>query len=354
MERIKQMLISPDITVKQAMKKMDEAGGKILFAVAESNRLVGCVTDGDIRRYILKGRHLGGPVSELLNHSPITITERISKKEAKNLMVTKAIECLPIVNEKGEIVSAIHWRDLFDNNKSSAELTGVPVVIMAGGAGSRLAPITNFLPKPLIPIGDKPIIEKIAEKFSAFGCRDFYMSVNFKANILKAYFSELKPDFRIHYVQEKKPLGTIGALHLLKKKFKKSFFVSNCDILIEADYSDIYRTHVNDGNDITLVVSMKHYTIPYGICEIGGKGKLKGIAEKPEYDFLVNTGLYVMNPEVLRDIPVGKLYHATHLITDYVKKGKKIGVYPISENSWFDMGEWQEMRKMLEKFGKGQ
>ncbi|OGR69933.1 MAG: hypothetical protein A2089_11310 [Elusimicrobia bacterium GWD2_63_28] len=351
MEKIRHMLISPDITVKQAMKKMDESAEKIVFAVNESGVLVGCVTDGDMRRYILKGLPLGGNVSKVLNISPITITEGATKKSARELMVSKSVECLPVVDLNGKIVSAMRWRDLFDGKKQTAVLKGVPVVIMAGGTGSRLSPITNFLPKPLIPIGDKPIIEKIMEKFSAFGCRDFSISVNFKANILKAYFSELKHDFRIRYAQEKKPLGTIGSLQLLKKQLAKPFFVSNCDIIIEADYADIYASHVASKNDITLVVSMKHYTIPYGICEMGINGKFKGIAEKPEYDFLVNTGLYVMSPSVLKDIPVDKLYHATHLIADYLKRSKKVGVYPISENSWFDMGEWQEMNRMLKRFG---
>ena len=139
---------------------------------------------------------------------------------------------------------------------------------------------------------------------------------------------------------------------MLKGKIKRPFFVSNCDILIEADYSDIYKFHRENKNKITMIVSMKHYTIPYGVCEISNGGALKGIKEKPEYDYLVNTGLYVMDPDVINDIPKNKFYHVTDLIADYTKRKKKIGVYPISEKSWFDMGEWQEFQKMFKKFGK--
>ena len=249
------------------------------------------------------------------------------------------------------MVSVVRWLDLFEKNILNDKLSGVPTVIMAGGAGSRLAPVTAFLPKPLMPIGDKPIAELIMERFSGFGCKDFYLSVNFKANLLRTYFNEFRHMYNISYIQEPKPLGTAGSLHLLKGRVKKSFFVSNCDVLIEADYSDIYRFHQQNKNAITLVVSIKHHTVPYGVCEIGEGGRLKGIKEKPEYDFLINTGLYVMSPDVIGDIPKDTPYHVTDLIADYTLRKRKIGVYPVSEKSWFDMGEWKEFQKMFKKFG---
>ncbi|HBW21934.1 MAG: hypothetical protein A2X28_01950 [Elusimicrobia bacterium GWA2_56_46] len=352
MEKIKNLMIASEITVKQALKKMDEAGAKILFVADDAKRLIGTVTDGDIRRHILKEGLLGVPVARIMNSEPVSLLEGYSKEEAKGIMVSKAIDYLPVVDKVGKVISAIRWLDLFEKNISNNELHGVMAIIMAGGTGSRLAPVTSFLPKPLIPIGDKPIAEMIMEKFLSFGCRDFYFSINFKGNLLKAYFNEFKHLFNISYLQEDKPLGTIGSLHMLKGKIKRPFFVSNCDILIEADYSDIYKFHRENKNKITMIVSMKHYTIPYGVCEISNGGALKGIKEKPEYDYLVNTGLYVMDPDVINDIPKNKFYHVTDLIADYTKRKKKIGVYPISEKSWFDMGEWQEFQKMFKKFGK--
>ncbi|MFH1074541.1 MAG: sugar phosphate nucleotidyltransferase, partial [Candidatus Firestonebacteria bacterium] len=224
------------------------------------------------------------------------------------------------------------------------------VVIMAGGEGTRLSPFTKILPKPLIPIGEKPIMEIIVDRFMAYGCRDFYVSVNYKASILKAYFSDFTQNCIIKFVQEEKPLGTIGSLCLFKEVLKTTFFVTNCDILIEADYADILKFHKSNKNLITMVVSMKHYTIPYGVCEIKNGGDLRGILEKPEYDFLVNTGMYLMEPQVVKDIPQNSYYNMNELINDYVHHNKKIGAYPISEKSWLDMGEFQELQKTLRKF----
>jgi dTDP-glucose pyrophosphorylase len=352
MKKTGNMLITAEITVKQALKRMDEAAEKILFVTDRDIRLVGTVTDGDIRRHILKEGSLNVSIASTMNPKPISIEVGFSKGDAKEIMVSKAIDCLPVVDKSGKVVSAIRWLDLFEKHLANNELRGVTAVIMAGGTGSRLAPVTSFLPKPLIPIGDKPIAEMIMEKFSGFGCKDFYFSINFKANLLKAYFNEFKHVFNVNYVQEGKPLGTIGSLHLIGGKIKKPFFVSNCDILIDADYADIYKFHRENKNKITMIVSMKHYTIPYGVCEIGFGGRLKSIREKPEYDFLVSTGFYVMEPDVIQDIPINKFYHVTDLIADYTKRKKKIGVYPVSEKSWFDMGEWQEFQKMFKKFGK--
>lgn len=352
MEKIKNLLVTSELTVKQALKKMDEAGEKILLVTDSGRRLIGTVTDGDIRRHILKEGSLGVSVSRIMNPAPIVLQEGFSKEEAKGVMISKTLDCLPILDKSGKVMSAIRWLDLFEKNVANRELQGVTAIIMAGGTGSRLAPVTSFLPKPLIPIGDKPIAEMIMDKFYSFGCKDFYFSVNFKANLLKAYFNEFKKLYNINYVQEDKPLGTIGSLHLLAGKVKQPFFVSNCDTLIEADFSDIYNFHRESKNKITMIVSMKHYTVPYGICEIANGGLLKGIKEKPEYDFLVSTGLYVMDPEVINDIPKDKFYHVTDLLGYYTKRKKKVGVYPISEKSWFDMGEWQEFQKMFKKFGK--
>jgi NDP-sugar pyrophosphorylase family protein len=214
----------------------------------------------------------------------------------------------------------------------------------------RLNPFTKILPKPLMPIGEKPIIEIIINRFFDYGCKDFYLSLNYKSNIIKAYFSDFEHEYKINYILENKPLGTAGSLHLLKNMIKKTFFVSNCDILIEADYADILKFHYQRKNKITLVSSMKNFTIPYGVCEIQNGGILKNIREKPEYDFLVNTGMYVVEAAVLADIPKNQFYNITELINDYLKKGEKVGVYPVSEKSWIDMGQFEALQETLKKF----
>ena len=350
MDRIRNIIIDPEISIKQALKKMDEAGKKVLFVVDKENTILGIVSDGDIRRWILKNRGLGEAISGVMNKEPVVLQGTHSKEDARKLMMLHGLECIPIIDETRKIVSAVWWLDIFGNNFKKHKSVNVPVVVMAGGEGARLSPFTNILPKPLMPIGEKPIIELIIEKFRESGCNDFYLSVNHKANILKAYFSDHKLDYNVHYIHEDKPLGTAGSLYLLRDVLDKTFFVSNCDILIEADYSDIVKFHKDSNNAITLVVSLKHYAIPYGICEFEDGGLLKKIKEKPEYDFLVNTGLYIMEKEVLSDIPEKKPYNMTDLLNDYIRRNKKIGIYPVSEKSWLDMGQFQELKNMLQKF----
>jgi len=177
----------------------------------------------------------------------------------------------------------------------------------------------------------------------------FYLSVNHKANIIKSYFEELNPEYNLEYLYEDKPLGTVGALKQLEGKIKDNLILTNCDIIIDTDYCDLYKHHIKNKNDITLVASVKHYNIPYGICKIENGGTLINIKEKPEYDFLVNTGMYVLNSDILQYIPKNEFFHITHLIEKIKKMGRKVGVYPISENSWVDTGEWAEYKKAVEK-----
>jgi NDP-sugar pyrophosphorylase family protein len=176
--------------------------------------------------------------------------------------------------------------------------------------------------------------------------------VNYKGRILKAYFEELQPDYNVIFVDENEPLGTAGSLQLLMGKFDKPFFVTNCDIIVKADYTSLYSFHKKEKNDITLVASAKEYIIPYGTCELNSDGHLSHINEKPKYDFLINTGLYVLSPEVLELIPKNKFYHITHLIEDAKKKGKKVGVFPIEDDAWIDVGQWAEYQKAIEQMLK--
>ena len=350
MERLKKILIKPGVSIKQALKQMDAMGKKTLVVVDDQNVLLGTLTDGDVRRWILKGKDLTQSVSHAMNPDPVTLSHDFEEEMAKQVMVKKCLECLPVVDNKKCVVSAVWWVDFFEKGIKSVKKLKTPVVIMAGGEGARLAPFTKILPKPLMPIGDKPIVEIIIDRFAEYGCNDFYLSVNFKANIIKAYFSDFEHSYKMNYIEEKQPLGTAGSLHFLKKKIKGTFFLSNCDILIEADYADILKFHRQEKNKITLVSSMKHFIVPYGVCEIENGGILKNIQEKPEYDFFVNTGMYVLDSAVLKNIPLNKIYHMTDLINDYLMKGEKIGVYPVSEKSWLDMGQFEALQEMMKKF----
>lgn len=351
MERINKVFISPDLHIKNALKKMDEAGEKILFAVGPGNVLLGALSDGDIRRWILKGGRLTAKASSVMNPKPHSLPEGYDPAEARRLVVEERFECVPVLDEKRRVKTAVWWFDFFKDKTQKAAKLGLPVVIMAGGKGTRLAPLTNILPKPLTPIGDSTITQHIIDRFAQYGCNKIYMSVNFKANLIKAYFSDAGPKYRIKFVEEKKPLGTAGSLYLLRRRVKTTFFLSNCDVMVDADYSDIVNFHRERRNKITIVGSMKHFTIPYGVCDIKSGGDLVSVREKPDYDFLVNTGMYVMEPELFAHIPDNRLMHMPELIEKCLAGKIKVGVYPISDKSWVDTGQWEQLQETLQRLG---
>ena len=226
---------------------------------------------------------------------------------------------------------------------------------MAGGKGQRLLPFTDILPKPLIPIQGKPIIDHIIELFEDTGIKNFFLTLNYKSKILKSYFrSQKNKNYKLNFVVEKKPLGTVGSLNLLKNKLETDFFSINCDIVVKHDLKQIYDFHKLNNNDLTIVTSPKTIKILYGVCESNAKGKLKSLTEKPVYNFFVNTGLYVFKKNVINLIPKNKEFGINDLIEKMKKEKKNIGVYPISPNSWFDVGQWSEYSKTNDFFKNDQ
>lgn len=218
---------------------------------------------------------------------------------------------------------------------------------MAGGKGTRLKPITNVIPKPLVPVGDKTILEVIMDQFEGIGCHKFYMSVNYKADMMEYYLSQLDHKYDIEFFMEDKPLGTIGSVSLLKGKITTPFFVSNCDSINEQDYRDVYDYHTNNHNDMTIVTMVKSFKIPYGVIETGEDGLMVNLKEKPEHTYMVNSGVYILNPELIDEIPEGEFFHITHLMEKVKACGGRVGCFPVSEDSWKDMGEWPEYLKMI-------
>ena len=346
---MKNITVKPDITIRQAMKKLSQLGEKCLVIIDEKNTLLGTLSDGDLRKAILKGVGVSDSIHDIYQSKPsVLIKGKYTLDVVKKLFTKNKFDLIPVIDEKGKLVDILLWENVFKNEKyQQNEKLDVPVVIMAGGKGTRLEPFTKVLPKPLVPIHEKPVIEHILERFTDVGVNEFILTVNYKARIMKAFFEELKPDFSVDFVEEQEPLGTAGSLRLLKNRFDTPFFVTNCDIIIKANYPDLYAFHQNNSYDITLVASMKNFTIPYGTIELNGEGHLKNISEKPEYDFLVNTGLYVLNPNILQLIPENKLYHITNLIEDANKSGKRVGVYPIDDDAWIDVGQWAEYKQAV-------
>jgi NDP-sugar pyrophosphorylase family protein len=214
---------------------------------------------------------------------------------------------------------------------------------MAGGFGTRLKPLTNVLPKPLIPIGKKTMLEEIFDRFSFHGCNQFFVSVNYKAELIEYYIENQKLPFDINYFKEDKPMGTAGSMSLLKGKINDTFFVTNCDILVEQDYSEILAYHKTNKNEITIVAALKSFHIPYGTIETGDNGKLLLLTEKPDVTFKINSGMYILESHLIDEIPNDQFFHITDLIEKVKGRSGKVGVFPISEKSWKDVGSWSEI-----------
>lgn len=346
-KKIENKIINYSAPVLDALKLMGLEKTKILF-VFDDDQFKGLLTIGNIQRAIIKNNSLSSPISMILEKDKIYAKPSDSVDEIKSIMYKIAMECMPVVNENGELVEVYLWKDLFgEQEMPEREKINLPVVIMAGGKGTRLKPITNVIPKPLVPVGDKTILEVIMDQFEGIGCKKFYMSVNYKAGMMQFYLSQLEHKYDIEFFIEDKPLGTIGSVALLKGKITTPFFVSNCDCINEQDYRDVYDYHVKNHNDMTIVTLVKSFKIPYGVIETGKNGLMESLREKPELNYQVNSGVYILNPELIDEIPEGEFFHITHLMEKVKAQGGRVGCFPVSENSWHDIGEWPEYLKMI-------
>jgi len=353
-EDVRAFLVPETFTIRQAMEQLERTEEKIIFVVDADSCLVGSLTDGDIRRWILSDGDLKAQVGLVCNRDPRVAEEEFEVEKLRAEMLDRNLSCVPVVSRSRQIVKLVFWKELFQSEISIApkRQLNLPVVIMAGGKGTRLAPFTNVLPKPLIPMGDRTVIEIIIDQFLPYGLRAFHLSVNYKSKILKSFFEELSPQYSVAYLEEREPRGTAGALRALYEDLPEHLIVTNCDIIIQADLAELVSFHEENNHDLTLVASLKDYKIPYGVCELEKGGSLAQIKEKPQYSFLVNTGMYVVRRDRLNLIPENAHCDMTDFIETLKTKGGSIGVFPIGENAWIDTGEWAEYRKAVESLGR--
>jgi dTDP-glucose pyrophosphorylase len=349
-DRIRHIIIQFDDDILSALKKMDQEKVKLLI-VHKGNQFFGLLSIGDIQRAIVNKIPLSTQLQNILRKEITVAREGESFQSIKDKMMYYRTECMPVVGHNNNLVDIYFWNEVFSlTEKIDNRQLNLPVVVMAGGKGERMKPLTNIIPKPLIPVGEKTILETILDKFHSYGCSEFYISVNYKAELIKKYFEDLHiRNYTIAYFQEEKPLGTIGSLTLLKNKIRSTFFVSNCDIILDQDLREIYDYHVKNNNEITIVAALKHYKIPYGVIEIGENGLMTELNEKPELTFMINSGVYIMEPDLIDEIPEDSFFHITHLINKVKERNGRIGVFPVSQGSWTDVGDWAEYSNFLEK-----
>jgi dTDP-glucose pyrophosphorylase len=352
-EKLALVSLPASASMREGFAKMDTDIVRLL-CLWDGESYQGIVSAGDIQRAIIGNRKLETPLSEILRPEVRVSHEDDSFEEIKALMLKHRTEFMPVLSSAGELVDVHFWDDVFSTGRPELGQVNLPVVVMAGGKGTRLKPFSNVLPKPLFPLGEKTIVETIMDRFQAVGCKRFLFSVNYKHEFIRTYFDSMTDEsYDIEYFMESEPLGTAGSLTLLKGLINETFFVSNCDIIIDADYSEIVGYHREQKNEITMVTSLKHVQIPYGTVETGEGGQVQSLVEKPEFTFMINAGFYVLEPHLLDQIPEGEFYHITELIDKVRSRNGRVGAYPVSEKSWCDIGEWGEYRKTLGDFGGG-
>lgn len=351
-------MIPPASTVKDAIHQLNETGLKILFVADERERLLGTLSDGDIRRAIIAGSALTTPVDVVMRRDFFAVTPASpdAALEARRIMRENLIEQIPVLDGRGAVADVLLWVDFLGDRAPAPAPCVTPlehtVVIMAGGRGTRLDPFTRILPKPLIPLGDKPIVENIMDRFFENGFSRFIMIVNYKREMIRAYFSEGTRPYQLSFVDEQEYCGTAGGLSLLRGALEQTFVVTNCDTILGGTYRDFLTWHRDSRSVVTIVGSHKEITLPYGVLCMKN-GALEKIDEKPKLDLFINTGTYLFEPSVFDFIADREHLDMDTLIGRIKARGVGgVGVYP-HWGGWFDIGQWEEYHKTTRHLGGG-
>ncbi|MBW7452504.1 nucleotidyltransferase family protein [Paenibacillus sepulcri] len=346
MINIKDIFISPNATILDALKIIDAGTLQIALVVNEDNKLLGTLTDGDVRRGILKGGSLDSSVTTIMNSTPVTARAFDNKHRILRLMRNKQLRHIPIVDDKG-IVMRLELIDQIIGNKKRDNL----VVLMAGGLGMRLRPLTENCPKPLLKIGAKPILEIIIENFLEYGFYQFLISVNYKADMIKEYFGDgSKWGAEITYIDELDRMGTAGSLSLIKEKQTKPILVMNGDLLTKINFQQLIDYHMEINATATMCVREFEYQIPYGVVNIDDH-RLTQIEEKPTQRFFINGGIYILNPEVIEYIPQDRFLDMPDLFQALIDQKKLTSVFPIREY-WLDIGRVDDFNRANGEFSE--
>ncbi len=347
-----QILINESI--RRAIKILNKYGSKTIVVVGKNKKLAGTLSDGDIRKSIIKGYRLDNSIKNIYNKNPIFVYEnQIEKKKLRKIFLEKKIYLIPVVNTKKKLIKVFHLEDVIENENLSDDIKknskNLGVVIMAGGEGVRMQPYTKIFPKPLLPMGDETIIDLIVSNFLNHNINNFYVTTNYKHLAINNHFKKNRANINYKLIKESKKLGTAGALSYLKDNKENLFFVSNCDVLISINYKKVLKFHNENKNDITIIVSKKSIKFPYGVCELNKKNNFFAFKEKPNYDFLFNTGVYLINRKEFKIINKNKKLDMDTFILRLKKKKKKIGVYPVNHNKWHDLGNWKSYNNFIQK-----
>lgn len=344
---LEDIIITKKHNLLDCFRLLNETGSHMLICLDEE-RFEGVITDYDIRNGILSGVKLEDDIEPIINPEPVVVREDVSKEAALALMKEKKIDALPVVDEKGHFVTLYTLSML-------VESMALPnsAVIMAGGLGQRLMPLTKNVPKPLLKVGDKPIIEHVIGNISNHGVESFFVTINYKSDMVKEHLKDgTNLGVKIDYIEEKEQLGTVGAISLLKdKKIEFPFIVMNGDILTRTNFSKLLEHHKNSGNLMTVCLTRYQYDVPYGIVDVKDDNVM-GISEKPIYNFFINAGIYCMSPELIEFIPSNTKYDINCLMGQLFEKKIPIGHF-IVDGYWKDLGKPEDLFKANQDFMNG-
>lgn len=345
MRNIEKIKINQNATIKKALKVIAGGNIKIATVVDKKDKLIGTITDGDIRRGFLKGLNINSSIKSIINNKPITGKKNDSKEKLLNIALSREVNQIPIINNKKKLIGIYLIEELIKN-----KIKFNKVVIMAGGKGTRLRPLTKNTPKPMLKVGNKPILETIIKRFKDCGFKDLIICVNYKSHIIKKYFGNgEKFGVKIEYIREKKKMGTAGALSLVKEKLTEPFFVINGDLLTNLDFGKMLDFH-NSHNAIATM-SVKEYSInsPYGEVSLSNEN-IYSINEKPSYKFFANAGIYILDPKCINLVPK-KFFDMTSLFKKIILTKKKTISFPLDEY-WKDIGQLSDYREANKEFLK--
>lgn len=343
MENIEKIKISINTTIKQALKIISHGALQVAFVVNKRGKLLGTLTDGDIRKGLLKGQNLNSSIKSIFFKKPTIAKKNDSKEKLLKIALSKRIHQIPVVDNNGKVIG-VHILDELIKPKIKSN----KVAIMAGGRGMRLRPLTKKIPKPMLKVGDKPILQTIVEKFKDRGYENFIFCVNYKSKIIKNYFGNGKKfGVKIQYILEKKRMGTAGGLALLKKKINEPFFVINGDLLTNLDFDKMLDYHIQHNSKATMGITECNIGSPYGEIKLNNEN-IKSIEEKPVRKVFVNAGVYILNPECINLIPK-KFYDMPTLFQKIISKKLKVVSFPLGEY-WLDIGRLNDFKKANKEY----
>lgn len=326
-------------SIRQAMETIDRAAIQIALVIDADDHLLGTVTDGDIRRGLLRGSDLGAPIQNVMNGKPLVARQGIPRMELLELLRRHDVRHLPLVDPAGRLVGLEGDTELYEGAEKDNW-----VVLMAGGLGQRLRPLTEDVPKPLLPVGDRPLLEIIIDRFIVQGFRKFFVSVNYRADLVEAHFGDgARFGAEINYLREESPLGTAGAIGLLPEKPTLPFVVMNGDLITTIRFSDLVDFHQSHDANLTVCVRRYSHQIPYGVAEIQGD-QVVTITEKPNHECFISGGIYVLNPTLFEQLTPPRRVDMPDLMREMIAAGQRVSAFPVTEY-WIDIGRIEDLER---------